>query len=144
MMEIAATPDLLTLKETTAWLRIHTSTLYRMVKRGQIPVFRVGSGPFSDWRFLRHAVERWVLDRIEGEAIRRAPLIDEATRGVIDEATGQVIPGPLARGADRTAACPTNGSAMPRRGCLRPRRHAMATRGGDREEGASAARGRAA
>ena len=91
-------PDLLTLKETAAWLRIHTSTLYRMVKRGQIPVFRVGSGPFSDWRFLRHAVERWMLDRIEGEAIRRAPLIDEATGGVIDEATGQVVSGPLARG----------------------------------------------
>ncbi len=110
MMEIAATPDLLTLKETAAWLRIHTSTLYRLVKRGQIPVFRVGSGPFSDWRFLRHAVERWMLDRIEGEAIRRAPLIDEATR--------EVISGPLARA-----------------------RHA---RGGDREEGASGARGRAA
>ena len=47
--------ELLTIKEVSAVLRIHPTTLYRLAKQGEIPAFRIG----SDWRFRKDAIERW-------------------------------------------------------------------------------------
>jgi excisionase family DNA binding protein len=51
--------DMLTIKELSAILRTHPTTLYRLVKRGDIPGFRIG----SDWRFRRDLIERWMADK---------------------------------------------------------------------------------
>jgi excisionase family DNA binding protein len=50
----------LTLAELCDYLRIHKTTAYRLVKRGKIPGFRIG----SYWRFNIEAIEKWrgVLD----------------------------------------------------------------------------------
>ena len=48
--------EILTIKELCDFLRVHPSTIYRMVKRGEIPSFRIG----ADWRFRREAIERWM------------------------------------------------------------------------------------
>jgi excisionase family DNA binding protein len=45
----------LTVQEVSNYLRVHPSTIYRMLKRNQIPAFRVG----SDWRFTVEAIDRW-------------------------------------------------------------------------------------
>lgn len=45
----------LTVQEVSTYLRVHPSTIYRMLKRNQIPAFRVG----SDWRFTVEAIDRW-------------------------------------------------------------------------------------
>jgi excisionase family DNA binding protein len=46
----------MTLGEVAAWLRVHHTTLYRLVRQGKIPgAFRVG----KDWRFKREAIEQW-------------------------------------------------------------------------------------
>jgi len=42
-------------REVSAYLRVHPSTIYRMVKQRQIPAFQVG----SDWRFNIEAIDRW-------------------------------------------------------------------------------------
>jgi excisionase family DNA binding protein len=48
---------LVTVKELSSYLRVHPSTIYRLLKRGEIPGFRLG----SDWRFNLEAIDRWRL-----------------------------------------------------------------------------------
>jgi len=38
------------------YLRCHPSTIYRLLKRGQIPAFKIG----SDWRFQKSVIDRWL------------------------------------------------------------------------------------
>ena len=45
----------LTVQEVSSYLRVHPSTIYRMLKRNQLPAFRVG----SDWRFTVEAIDKW-------------------------------------------------------------------------------------
>jgi excisionase family DNA binding protein len=45
----------LTVQEVSSYLRVHPSTIYRMLKKNQLPAFRVG----SDWRFTVEAIDRW-------------------------------------------------------------------------------------
>lgn len=47
--------NVLTVQEVSSYLRVHPSTIYRMLKRHQIPAFRVG----SDWRFTVEAIDQW-------------------------------------------------------------------------------------
>ncbi len=53
--------SVLTVQEVSSYLRVHPSTIYRMLKRNQIPAFRVG----SDWRFTIEAIDQW---RAQAEA----------------------------------------------------------------------------
>ena len=55
----------LTLEEVAQFLRVHPSTVYRLLRKRTIPAFKVG----SDWRFNQESVERWVkkLEITEGE-----------------------------------------------------------------------------
>lgn len=48
----------LTLEETAAYLRVHPSTIYRLLKNHQIPAFKIG----SDWRFNQDSIDRWVFE----------------------------------------------------------------------------------
>ncbi|HZO81143.1 MAG TPA: helix-turn-helix domain-containing protein [Candidatus Binataceae bacterium] len=49
----------MTVKEVSDYLRVHPSTIYRLVKRGQIPAFRIG----SDWRFNVETIDQWRTQR---------------------------------------------------------------------------------
>jgi excisionase family DNA binding protein len=51
----------LTLAEAAAFLRVHPSTVYRLLKQGAIPAFKLG----SDWRFTREAIEAWMRKNME-------------------------------------------------------------------------------
>lgn len=51
--------EILTLPEVGKILRVHRSTLYRLIQRGDLPVFRVG----SDFRVSRRSLERWLANR---------------------------------------------------------------------------------
>lgn len=46
---------ILTVQEVSSYLRLHPSTIYRMLKKNQLPAFRVG----SDWRFTVEAIDKW-------------------------------------------------------------------------------------
>jgi excisionase family DNA binding protein len=45
----------LTLEEVANYLRVHPSTIYRLLKKRQLPAFKVG----SDWRFNLDSIDRW-------------------------------------------------------------------------------------
>jgi excisionase family DNA binding protein len=58
----------LTVAELSALLQIHKSTIYRLLREGKLPGFRIG----SDWRFAIEEIERWQRDQMSGSAETRA------------------------------------------------------------------------
>jgi excisionase family DNA binding protein len=57
--------ELLTADELADFLRVHRSTVYRLLRNGQLPAFRVG----SDWRFSRDLIEKWLHTRIRATPV---------------------------------------------------------------------------
>jgi len=54
----------MTLEEVADYLRVHPSTIYRLLKKKQLPAFKVG----SDWRFNLESIDKW---RAEAEQSRK-------------------------------------------------------------------------
>ena len=52
----------LTVGELAEYLRVHRSTLYRLLKKGQLPGFKIG----SDWRFNVEAIDHWRMQQDTG------------------------------------------------------------------------------
>ena len=52
---------IMTVRELAEYLRVHPSTIYRLLRHGTLPAFRVG----SDWRFSREAIDLWRLAQLE-------------------------------------------------------------------------------
>ncbi len=48
--------DIMTVSETAEYLRIGKTTLYKMVRDGKIPAFKIG----NQWRFRRDDIEKWL------------------------------------------------------------------------------------
>jgi excisionase family DNA binding protein len=53
--EIGNAAKVMTVKEVSDYLHVHPSTIYRLIKRRQIPAFRIG----SDWRFNVETIDEW-------------------------------------------------------------------------------------
>ena len=53
--------EVMTLGDVASYLLCHTSTIYRLLKQGDIPAFKVG----SDWRFLRADIDKWIERRTD-------------------------------------------------------------------------------
>lgn len=51
-----SSPAILTVQEVARYLRVHAMTVYRMIRRGDLPGVRVGRG----WRFKRDQIDRWL------------------------------------------------------------------------------------
>jgi excisionase family DNA binding protein len=49
----------LTVRDLSTYLRVHPSTVYRLLRTGQLPAFKVG----SDWRFNIEEIDRWRIER---------------------------------------------------------------------------------
>jgi excisionase family DNA binding protein len=47
------------LEEVAQFLRVHPSTVYRLLRAKNIPAFKMG----SDWRFNLESIQKWVGDR---------------------------------------------------------------------------------
>jgi excisionase family DNA binding protein len=54
--------EIMTVKEVCGILRVNRSTLYKLVKQGKIPAFRIG----TDWRFRKEGIERWMVEQTRG------------------------------------------------------------------------------
>ncbi|HZP44734.1 MAG TPA: helix-turn-helix domain-containing protein [Candidatus Binataceae bacterium] len=54
----------MTLEEVASYLRVHPSTIYRLLKKRQLPAFKVG----SDWRFNQESIDQW---RTNAEGLQR-------------------------------------------------------------------------
>jgi excisionase family DNA binding protein len=61
MIQTQPKPDMghpvLTVRELAGYLRVHQTTVYRLLREQKLPAFRVG----SDWRFNREAIEQWMI-----------------------------------------------------------------------------------
>ena len=52
-------PRVMTVKELSEYLRVHPSTIYKLLRRGELPGFRIG----TDWRFNAEVIDRCGLER---------------------------------------------------------------------------------
>jgi excisionase family DNA binding protein len=67
-------PSVFTVGELADYLRVHPSTIYRLLERKELPAFKVG----RDWRFTMEEIDRWRAKRQI-----RAPAIEIRTGGRI-------------------------------------------------------------
>jgi excisionase family DNA binding protein len=51
----------LTVAQLSEYLNIHKATIYKMLREGRLPGFRIG----SDWRFSLEAIKEWVRDQMK-------------------------------------------------------------------------------
>ena len=49
-------PAVMTIEETSQYLRVPVSSLYKLAQAGKIPCQKVG----RHWRFRRQAIDRWL------------------------------------------------------------------------------------
>jgi len=59
--------SILTIQDIAEYLRVHPTTIYRLLKKKQLPAFKVG----RDWRFNLESIDRWRTDaeRSRGPAV---------------------------------------------------------------------------
>ncbi len=55
----AAPSRIMTAAELAKYLRVHPATVHKLLRKGQIPAFKVG----SDYRFDRDKIDKWIADR---------------------------------------------------------------------------------
>ncbi len=75
-----AAPKVLTVNELAEYLRVHRSTIYRLLKKGQLPGFKIG----SDWRFNVEVIDEWRMKQgagfLEEETVEPMPVQMHAHR----------------------------------------------------------------
>jgi excisionase family DNA binding protein len=54
--------EVLTVQEVGKLLRVHSSTVYKLIREDKIPRFRVG----SEWRFRTDVIVRWMAEKSMG------------------------------------------------------------------------------
>ena len=50
--------SVLTVQNVAEYLHVHPSSVYRLLKRKQLPAFKIG----SEWRFNRESIDLWRAD----------------------------------------------------------------------------------
>lgn len=58
---MAKTRDVLTVKDIAEYLNLHPMTVYKYVKEGNIPAFKIG----ATWRIRRDSIKRWIRENEE-------------------------------------------------------------------------------
>ncbi|MBI9102574.1 MAG: PTS sugar transporter subunit IIA [Spirochaetales bacterium] len=61
MTDIANNDELLTLSEVASYLKVAEKTIHRMVKKGEIPCFKVA----SQWRFKKSGIDAWLHSKLQ-------------------------------------------------------------------------------
>ena len=72
MIEDANQNRTLSLEEVAAWLSVTPKTVYRLLKKGRIPGFKVG----GQWRFNEEMIKRWIADQVAIERLKTQYLRD--------------------------------------------------------------------
>jgi excisionase family DNA binding protein len=49
-------PEVMTVDEVAQYLRVSRSTVYRLLRDGEVPASKVG----GYWRFRRHVIDTWL------------------------------------------------------------------------------------
>jgi excisionase family DNA binding protein len=66
---MAVNARVLTVADLSEYLRVHRSTIYRLLRQGQLPAFKIG----SDWRFEVEAIDQWRLGKTLGNVEESQP-----------------------------------------------------------------------
>jgi len=53
------TSEIMTLRDAAAYLKCHYRTLFKLVRSGKVPAFRVGAG----WRCSRLDIDLWIAQQ---------------------------------------------------------------------------------
>ena len=67
---MAKSRKILTIVEVSDFLRLPPTTVYGLVRRGELPAFKIGGG----WRFSMQDLDRWCIARSEAYTSARAVL----------------------------------------------------------------------
>jgi excisionase family DNA binding protein len=59
---MALDDEILTVQEVSELLRVHKATVYKLIRQGRIPAFRIG----TDWRFRMESLSRWMAESYKG------------------------------------------------------------------------------
>ena len=71
--------EIMTVPEVSAYLRVHSSTIYRLLKKDALPAFKIG----ADWRFYRDDVDKWAHARTLGGPMKLNARPEQVVAGVI-------------------------------------------------------------
>ncbi|MDD5194130.1 MAG: helix-turn-helix domain-containing protein [Candidatus Omnitrophica bacterium] len=52
--------QIMTPKEAAQYLGIHLVTIYRLIKKGELPSFKIG----GQWRFKKDLLDSWILGKV--------------------------------------------------------------------------------
>lgn len=52
--------QIMTPKEAARYLGLHLITIYRLIKKGELPGFKVG----GQWRFKKDLLDTWIANKI--------------------------------------------------------------------------------
>jgi excisionase family DNA binding protein len=61
LMNKTAKEELLTAKEASAYLKVVPRTLYRHIRKHQIPALQLG----REWRFIKSDLDKWLMKRLQ-------------------------------------------------------------------------------
>ncbi len=64
--------EIMTAQELSTYLKITTTTIYKLAQQGEIPSFKVG----SEWRFKKELVDRW-LEKGVGHSPKKVLVVDD-------------------------------------------------------------------
>jgi excisionase family DNA binding protein len=78
---MATAYEVLTLKELCDLLRVHPSTVYKLLREGKIPSFRVG----SEWRFRKDVILQWMSEK--SEHVQTTKLVQSGVNGGVNGGT---------------------------------------------------------
>ena len=62
----------MTAQDLSAYLKITTTTIYKLAQQGDIPSFKIG----SEWRFKKELIDRW-LEKGAGHAPKKVLVVDD-------------------------------------------------------------------
>ena len=55
--------QIMTPKEAAKYLGLHLITIYRLIKKGELPGFKIG----GQWRFKKDLLDSWIANKINNQ-----------------------------------------------------------------------------
>ena len=68
--------EILTVQEVCDYLRIAKPTLYRYVRSGDLPGFKMG----KIWKFHKHSIDQWVQDKVTQDTQARSKSVGKKAK----------------------------------------------------------------
>lgn len=65
---MAKSRKILTIVEVSDFLRLHPTTVYRLVRKGELPGFKIGGG----WRVNMKDLDRWCVAKSDANISRHS------------------------------------------------------------------------